>query len=201
MKLFTIIMNITLLPSLFKAGALTALACGTLALTSVSLSSCGGGGSETDNTPDAQLATELIGHELAFDSQPTLLTIRLTSRTRGTGRCTGTAQWSNSYPNSVITLQNTSKQGGLWHSRLSLTVDSINSLSGDANFLAFYGISSGLSNVVVTPMAFDIVIPEDFRRTAQGTYKRLEATYTHNDSTDPLTINEDNGTLTIDPSN
>lgn len=201
LKLFTTIMKITLLPSFFKAGALTALACGTLALTSISLSSCGGGGADTDGTLDAQFARAIIGHSLAFDGQPTQLTIRPLNYTRGTGRCGGSVQWSNTYPNCVITLHNTSKQGGFWQGQLSLSIDSQSSLSNDTNFRAFYGIPTGLQDVAVTPMAFDIKIPEDFRRNAQGTYKTHAAqyTYTKNNGAEVEDIAERQGTLTIDP--
>lgn len=199
LKLFTTIMKITLLPSFFKAGALTALACGTLALTSISLSSCGGGGADTNDTLDAQFARAIIGHTLAFDGQPTQLTIRPINYTRGTGRCVGAVQWSNIYPNCVITLHNTSKQGGSWRGQLSLTMYDQDRLSNDTNFKSFYGISTGLQGVVVIPMAFDIVIPEDFRRNAQGTYKTHAAQYTHDDTTEGVDIAERQGTLTIDP--
>ena len=72
LKLFTTIMKITLLPSFFKAGALTALACGTLALTSISLSSCGGGGSAA-NTPDTAAANVFKGRIYQLTSSPTPL--------------------------------------------------------------------------------------------------------------------------------
>lgn len=201
LKLFTTIMKITLLPSFFKAVALAALACGTLALTSISLSSCGGGGADTDDTLDAQFARAIIGHKLAFDGQPTLLTICPLNYTRGTGRCGGSVQWSNTYPNCVITLHNTSKQGGFWQGQLSLTIDSQSSLSSDTNFRAFYGIPTGIQDVVVRPMAFDITIPEDFRRNAQGTYKTHAAQYiyTQDDAAKSEDIAESQGTLTIDP--
>lgn len=200
LKIFTTIMKITLLPSFFKAGALAALACGTLALTSISLSSCGGG-ADTDDSLDAQFARAIVGHRLAFDGRSTLLTIRPNTYTRGTGRCVGSATWGNDY-NCVITLSNTSKQGGRWQGQLSLTFIGQNDPSNDTSFRSFYGIpTTGLDGLSVTPMAFDINIPEDFRRNPQGDYTAQAAQYAYAKDGDAKSgdIVPPTGKITIDP--
>lgn len=169
LKLFTTIMKVTLLPSLFKAVALTALAYGTLALTSISLSSCGGGGSGSDTNPDAQVAKLLATHKMTLDGEKTL-SINFVTHTTGVGRNTGTARWGDSSPyNCIFSFSNTTQTNGGWRTRLQITINS-SGIGSDEHFKAFYGQPGNPYPISVSPIAFTLDIPGEVKPSTNGSY-------------------------------
>lgn len=182
LKLFTTIMKITLLPSFFKAGALTALACGTLALTSISLSSCGGGGSATD-TPDTAAASVFKGRIYQLTSSPTP-SIKLSfgeQPNRNSPVLRGTSTWgTKTYTTWYMFSDSTVTDG-----RCTTTVRFSNmdeQVLREPAFVAFMGYAQATS---VTPaeLCFKVDVNTN---TNTGTFKLQETT---------ATVIDDNGTL------
>ena len=182
LKLFTTTMNITLLPSLFKAGALTALACGTLALTSVSLSSCGGGGSSAD-TPDTAAASVFEGQTYQLTSSPTPSIVLYfgDQPNRNSPVLKGTSKWgSTTYDTWYAFSESTVTDG---HCTTTVRLSNMDErVLRDSAFASFMGHGDAL---IVTPAELCFKVDVDTNRNT-GTFTLQETT---------ATVKDDNGTM------
>ena len=174
LKLFTTIMKVTLLPSLFKAVALTALAYGTLALTSISLSSCGGGGSAA-NTPDTAAANVFQGRIYQLTSSPTP-SIKL-SFGEQPNRNSPVLRGSSTWGNSTYTTWYTFSESTVTDGHCTTTVRLANmpeQLHRDSAFVAFMGYAQATS-VRPDELCFKVDVDTNTRT---GTFTLQETTAT-----------------------
>lgn len=157
LKLFTTIMKVTLLPSLFKAVALAALACGTLALTSISLSSCGGGGSAAE-TPDTAAAKVFQGRTYELTSSPTpYIGLYFGEQpNRNSPVLRGASTWGSETYDTWYVFSGSTMTNGQCTTMLRLSGMSENVL-GNRAFVAFLGIPSAQS-VAPADLCFKVVV-------------------------------------------